>query len=340
MRTNNDLVLITGGSGFIGSHIVEELIRKGYQVRCLVRRKESAQRLLNSIHVPSSPERYVEFVYGDVTKEVPKYVFRDVAVVLHLAASIETGYHQNYDILYETNVMGTKRVAEAALVSESLNNFIYFSSMAAIGIRNLESLVTEDIECKPDTPYGKTKYEAELLLKKFWHENGLPVTILRLPTVYGPREPYNFTKLVKAVKSRKFVFIGNGENLTSVLYVKNLSHEIDKFFQLKGRGEVYHLADAEPISWKKLIGYISEALGIRPLNIHIPVSLAKVAALAFEMPAKVLRREPPLHRGRVKTLTSNFAFSIEKAMKEVVYSTHYSKLIGIKETVFSMIIDV
>ena len=295
------------------------------------------QRLLRSIHAKSSPEKYIEFVYGDVTQEISKYLLRDVDVVLHLAASIETGYYQNYDMLYKSNVIGTKNVAEAALASDSVKNFIYFSSMATIGIRNIETFVTEDIECKPDTFYGMTKYEAELLLKKLWHENRLPVTILRLPTVYGAREQYNFRKLIKAIKNRKFAFIGNGENLTSVLYVKNLSHEIDKFFQVKGGGEIYHLADAEPISWKKLVEYISEALGIRPPSLYIPTPLAKGIALMLEMFAKILHIEPPLHRGRVKTLTSNFAFSIEKAVKRIGYSPPYPTRTGIKETVLSLI---
>jgi len=336
VNDNNGIIFITGGTGFIGSHIVEELIMKGYRLRCLVRKKESAAKILCLLRNIPYSEKYIEFVYGDITQKLTKHYFRDVTIVLHLAAAIETGYYQNYDVLYKTNVLGTRNVVEAILAGgETIENFIHFSSMAAIGIRDLDTLVTEDIECKPDTPYGKTKYESELLLRRYWEENKLPVTILRLPTVYGPREQYNFRKLVKAIKNKRFAFIGDGENLTSVLYVKNLSHEIDKFF-VKGRGEIYHLADPEPISWKKLVEYISEVLGIQPPSLHIPVSLAKVAALAFEVITKLTHIEPPLHRGRVKTLTSNFAFSIEKAVKEIGYSPPYPTQIAIKETILSI----
>ena len=342
MKTNERLIFITGSTGFIGSHIVEELILRGYRIRCLIRSKGSLQRLLSSIRAITSDDKCkcIEFVYGDITKEIPKYYFRDVDIVLHLAAKIETGYYQNYNELFYNNVIGTKNVAEASLASESIENFIYFSSIAAIGIRNIDTLFTEDIECRPDTPYGKAKYEAELMLKKFWNENGLPLTILRLPTVYGPGEHYNFRKLVKVIKDRRFAFIGHGENLTNVLYVKNLSHEINKLFKVKGRGEIYHLADAEPISWKKLVEYISRALGISPPNLHVPISLARGSAIMFEIFARVLHIEPPLHRNRVKTLTSNFAFSIEKAAKQIGYSPPYPTKIGIEKTIQSLIDEI
>jgi nucleoside-diphosphate-sugar epimerase len=177
------VTLVTGSTGFVGQHLVKKLlIDERRQVKCLAR-KNSNISILKEIGA--------EIVFGDVTdRESLKNAIADVDVVYHTAGHIENGFRQPYDKLYQINVEGTHNLLEASS-KQNVKKFVYFSSMAAVGVRTVEELVNEEITCQPDTQYGKSKFEAETVVAKYYQEIGLPAIIIRPPMIYGAAEKHN-----------------------------------------------------------------------------------------------------------------------------------------------------
>ena len=165
-------VLVTGGTGFIGSKLVKELVKKGYQTKCLVRQASKTDLLR---------DMGVELVTGDITnKDSLNGIAGDVDIVYHLAAIVD---HTNTTTLSQHNnvsITGTKNLVDCFLGS-SLKKFVYFSSNAAIGVRDADILLDETVPCNPTTHYGTAKLETEKLLLSCFNSSGFPVNIIRPP---------------------------------------------------------------------------------------------------------------------------------------------------------------
>jgi nucleoside-diphosphate-sugar epimerase len=320
------VTLVTGSTGFVGQYLVKQLLAdEKRQVKCLARKNSN---------IGSLKKLGAEIVFGDITKpESLTNATADVDVVYHTAGYIETGFRQHYDKLYKTNVEGTRNLLEAS-AKGNLKKFVYFSSMGAIGTRNVEGLVKEDVACEPDTQYGKSKCEAEKVVSNYFNESGLPVVIIRPSTVYGPGEKHNFLTLTRAVKNRKFMFIGDGSNLTSLCYVDNLVDAVVLAEKKGANGGVYHVADGRPYSWKEIVLTIERELGIKVRIMHIPLGIARMGGSFFEGISRLSSTsEPPLYSGRVKTLSDNFAFNITKAKEELGYVPRVSFEEGLRLTI-------
>lgn len=318
------VTLVTGSTGFVGQYLVKRLLSDGnHQVRCLAR-KSSNVSVLQKLGA--------DVVFGDITEPTSlASALTGVDVIYHTAAYIENGYRQHYGALYKINVEGTRNLVEAS-ANANLKKFIYFSSMGAVGTRNVEGLVKEDVACNPDTDYGKTKYEAEQMVLGHFKKSGFPVVILRPPMVYGPGEKHNFLMLTRAVKNRKFMFIGDGSNLTSLIYVENLVAAAVLAENAGEKGQVYNVADGQPCSWNEMILAIERELGIDRRIRHIPLSLARMGASCFEGLSRFSKSEPPLHKLRVHTMSDNFAFDITKAKENLGYQPCFSFDEGLKQT--------
>jgi nucleoside-diphosphate-sugar epimerase len=302
-REDRMVTLVTGATGFIGRHLVERLVKEDREVRCLVR------KYTGSI-------AGVEKVIGDINDvDSLRGIIRDVDIIYHLAARIETGDNQDFSKLYHSNVNGTANLL--SVIPDNLKAFIFLGSMASIGIRDKKELVNEKTVCNPITRYGDTKLEAENILRNY-------AVILRLPTVYGPGEQHNFILMAKAIKGKQFMLIGSGNNLTSVCYIDNL---IDAMLlaETKGKkGEIYHIADSNPVSWKDLATIIANELHVSLIPIHLPTSLAKGLS---HFPNSLL------YPSRVNTLTANFAYDISKAQRDLGYKPKIETVDGVKETI-------
>lgn len=167
--------LVTGATGFIGSHLVKALVEQGKDVRCLVRKTSDTQYL---------NELGVELFYGDLLyKESLQEVAKNVNIVYHLAGIVHSKKSSDY---YKINTNGTQNLVEVFL-SEKIERFVYLSSIAAVGPnREHGILLNEQSPCRPIDPYGRSKLGAEKLLMNFFKKYGFPIVIIRPPTVYGP----------------------------------------------------------------------------------------------------------------------------------------------------------
>ena len=204
------VILVTGGTGFIGSHLVDTLVSKGEDVRVLVRETSNKRYLIG---------KEVEFVYGNLEDmDSMKAVVENVNAIYHLAGMLGKGINSRYEYekLRRINVRGTENLLEACL-TEDIHRFVHFSSVAAIG--HTESIADETTDCNPIDPYGQSKYESEKVALKFFNDYKIPVTIVRPSMVYGPRETTNKAKFFQSIQKGTFRIIGNGQNLMSFVYV-------------------------------------------------------------------------------------------------------------------------
>ena len=167
--------LVTGATGFIGTHLVKALVEQGRDVRCLVRKTGNTQHL---------NELGVELFYGDIlNKDSLKDIAKDINFVYHLAGEI---YSKRSRDFYRVNCDGTKNLVEVCL-PENIDRFIFLSSIASVGPnREHGILLNEQSPCRPIDPYGRSKLGAEKLLMNFFKKHGFPIVIVRPPTVYGP----------------------------------------------------------------------------------------------------------------------------------------------------------
>jgi nucleoside-diphosphate-sugar epimerase len=308
-------ILVTGGTGFIGSHLVKKLVKNGDIVRCLVR-ENSKTDFLKSLGV--------ELVIGDVTKkESLKNVAQEIDVVYNLAAIVDHKHKIPYQYHYNVNVIGTKNMVEEC-IEHNIKKFVYYSSIATIGVRNNKTLMNETIECKSTTPYGKAKLETERLLLDYFKNSNFPVNILRPPVVYGHGSEDGVLSLTKFIiergkRNQPYPFIGHGKNLVSLCYVENLVDATILAGNTNHVGEIYHIADARPYTINEYVKTIADVLEINLREMSIPKFLMSFASFILE-PLKRVGLNTPLYRRRFIEMTANFAFDISKAKNDLGYN--------------------
>ena len=320
-------MLVTGASGFLGSYLIEELVRRGYSVRGMVRdlRKASYLRDLS-----------VEVVYGDLTKhETLPQVVRGVDAVIHLAAYYTfTGSKKLYRLV---NVDGTQALAQAAL-KLGVKRFIYCSSTEAIGpVENPPG--DENTPPNPQFEYGRSKLLAEQVVKGL-SSSGLEYTIVRPSGMYGPRNiddvAYWFiTTVAKGGVLSKFM-IGSGEYLIQFTHVKDV---VQGFMLVLEKPEVsvrqtYIVSDEKAYTYKEVYGIITQILGKEPPKTRLSPRVAKLLLTFTEIYDRIRGGENLiLRRSIVDAVTKHRAYSINKAKKELGYKPQYSLKEGLEETI-------
>jgi len=300
--------LVTGATGFVGSHLVCELLSQDYEVRILARDPNKAKKFGSNV---------VDIICGDLN-DAPSLIkaTKDIDIVFHLAALLGGPDILEKD-LQETNVQGTKLLLDAS-VSNNVKKFLFLSGCAVIG--DITYMANECSECHPSTPYARTKYEAEKLAMKCMSDSGIPVTIIRSTMVYGPGEIRYKLKMMKMIKKGFFRIIGDGENQVSWVYIDNLIDGITRASRCdKANGEIYIISDEKPYTMNEFIEAASKALGVKTPG-HMPRSIAWIAALFFEGLSKVIKINPPLFRDRIVSLTANHSCDCSKARKELGYN--------------------
>lgn len=222
MTDDSSKALVTGANGFVGSHLVEALLHRGYRVRCLVR-KTSNLRWLSGLNV--------EYVYCDIAeKDSLRDAVRGVDFVFHCAGLTKARNREEY---FKANAEGTKNLVEVCLKhNPELKRFVYVSSQAAVGPGSDEKPLNEEAPCRPVTHYGESKLEGEKIVLAY--VSRLPITIVRPPAVYGPRDT-DILGFFKVANSRFRVSFGLGQSFLSLVYVKDLQ-VFDSDPRAKARG--------------------------------------------------------------------------------------------------------
>lgn len=260
-------VLVTGATGFVGGHLVDRLVAEGIGVRALARPESDARRI----------EALVEVARGDLTDvRTLERAADGCSLVYHVAATTSSRVRSRVD-LRETNVQGTLNVARAA-ARAGVERFVHVSTCGVYGFR-CAPFADESTPPAPDTPYRRSKAQAERGLSALAAATGLRVVVARLSSVYGPRAK-NWVRICRSIQSGAFRRIGSGRNRVHLCHVSDVVSGLRACAEAPGiDGRTYNLAGPAPISMDGLVDALSRALGAR--------RAARVAVPGF--PIHVLR---------------------------------------------------
>lgn len=312
--------LVTGGSGFIGSHLVEALLREGWDVRCLVRKTSSLQFL---------PRGKVELVIGDLdNKSSLTECLPGVDAVFHLAGRIKGLSRKDY---FHTNWLGTKNLLEAARTTPaSLQTFIYVSSLSAAGPSPDGHLLTEDEKPRPVSHYGESKLAAEREVARF--TDCSPVVVVRPVAVYGPRER-EILRLLKLARRGIRFQMGRKDNFFCAVHVSDVVQAIILAAQKRAPGlKTYFVGDGRVYSWEQTFDILLSILGKKSAHLTLPWGLSR-ATMRF-WSSLFPRSSGAFYLDKMKEMSHKYwVCDISRAQKELSFAPQFDLNTGLKETI-------
>ena len=316
------LAIVTGGTGFIGSHMVELLLAEGWQVVCPVRNPH-VLRHLEGLPVHIIP---LDRLKMDISR------FPDIDYVIHIAGATRANSYDDYLVANVDFTRALLEIFNSSTAKESLKRFVLVSSQACVGPSpDNGSPVTEQHSPAPISMYGRSKLEAETVAGAFMNE--LPITIVRPPTVFGPRD----MDVLGAFKCACHGFnlcIAGPDRLVSIIYIKDLVRGILAAARSDvARGAAYFLSNPEPVIWREFGLRIAQVMGCRAVTLPVPVTVMKLMSLAGELTGRITG-EPRLFRAEKFEELRQLAWvcSPDKAMRELAWRPVTSLDQAIEET--------
>jgi dihydroflavonol-4-reductase len=275
------MILVTGGTGFIGTHLLETLVAKGEAVRALVRPTRVARVL------PAG----VETVYGDLAGNAGlAEALHGADAVIHLAGVTKALRTEDY---YTGNVRATEQLAQA-MAGRGMR-LVHVSSLAAIGPATAGVPLAEDAEPHPLTHYGKSKLEAERVVRRLAPD----AVIVRPPVVYGPRDTDVF-QLLKSISKGLVLEIAGGERWFSAIYVKDLVQGLLAAVTApRAAGRAYFLAHAKPVSWGQLGASAARIMKRTPRVLTVPFAVANAVGACAEVWARLTGKPGIISREKI-----------------------------------------
>ncbi len=314
-------VLVTGSNGFIGSFLVEKLLEKNYRVRCLVRQTSQLTWLEN---LP------VKFFYGDITdSQSLSAAVKNVDYVYHLSGKVRAKSEREFLVV---NQQGTRNVLEACRqYAPALKRFVYVSSQAAAGPSKNGIPLKETDHPEPISLYGKSKLFGE---QETWrYRDFFPVTIIRPPSVFGPRDD-DILSIFKIIKMGIKPQIGNREKRISLIYVFDLITALLLAAENeRAKNEIFFVANGKCCSWSEFENIIAGVMNKKCVAIQIPEILLKMVAAVSEAVARILGRPALLNRDKVLEMEQPYwLIDNSKAKKLLNFEPEISLEIGILQT--------
>ena len=265
-------ILVTGGAGFIGSLLIDNLLKKGDNIVCIDNLNEFYNPSIKKLNQVNHYEyEHYQFYEGDILDEgLVKSIFKkhDIEIVIHLAAMAGVRPSISNPSLYtEVNIIGTRIILDA-MVESSVERLIFASSSSVYG-NNKKIPFSEDdsVDC-PISPYAATKKMGELLCHAYHHIYELNISLLRFFTVYGPRQRpemaiHQFVR--NALKEEPIIVFGNGSTARDYTYIDDIIDGIIQSIESDDRYMIYNLGNSEPIKLSNLISTIAETTSIDPI---------------------------------------------------------------------------
>jgi dihydroflavonol-4-reductase len=306
------MMLVTGATGFIGSHLIKKLAARGERVRCLVRRQAALP--------PEAETAYGDLASGQGLDEA----LRGVDSVIHLAGVTKALTPADY---YVGNARATENLARA--LSGRSVRLVHVSSLAAIGPSPDGAPVAEDSEPHPYSNYGKSKLEGERVVRRLVPD----AVIVRPPVVYGPRDTDVF-QLLKSISKGLVLEISGGERWFSAIYVEDLVEGLLAAVRSpNGAGRAYFLAYSKPATWRELSGAAARIMGRTPRVLRIAPGLAMVVGYGAELWARVTRKPGIISREKVaEAQCMNWTCDTRRAAAELGFQARTPLEAGLAQT--------
>ena len=319
-------ILITGGTGFIGTALSLAYVKDGHEVVVLAREATPAERE-NAAELRAAGVRIIVASITDAD-EVRRALV-GARVVHHIAAAMREANIPD-SVFWETNVQATEHLLKASR-DAGVERFVYCSSIGAFG-KAPQKPATEETPCAPVDIYQKTKRAAEEVCLRYRAETGFPLSIVRPAEVYGPRDR-RLLKLFRAVAARKFVMIGAGRNEHHLVYVDDLVSGMRLAEEKEeASGEIFVLAGDRSIETQALVRTVAEVLEVAPPKLRIPLGPVVAAAAVCEAICRPLGIQPPIYPRRVDFFRGDFSFDISKARRVLGYRPRFELPAGLRRT--------
>ncbi len=321
-------VLVTGGGGFLGRHIVTKLLARGDAVSVLGRR-----------HYPDLEKMGVKSVLADVQDaSAVERACLGMDAVFHVAA--HAGYWGSWQSYYGPNVVGTQNVLTGCRKA-GVRKLIYTSTPSVVSAPG--NLVNADervpYPARYECPYPATKALAERFVLNANGKDGLLTASLRPHLIYGPGDPHLFPRIIERGKRGQLIQVGDGTNKVDVTYVENAAAAhllaVDRLGDGSPvNGRAYFISQGTPVALWPWINSILEALGIPGVHRKISHGFARTVGAAMEMAYTVLplRGEPRMTRFLADQLATSHYFDIAKARTDLGYEPRIGTEEGLEQT--------
>jgi 2-alkyl-3-oxoalkanoate reductase len=318
------VILVTGGNGFVGRHLVSALQERGDSVRVLALHTEDTRWL---------EQRGIVIYRGDVRQpETLAEPMSGVAAVLHLAAMMDVWRPiKDYRAV---NVAGTENVCRAALAA-GVGRLVHMSSSSVYGMR-LGRPADETFPLKPfPDPYPITKAEGDVAVQRMITEERIPAVIIRPDQIFGPGDHLHFGRTLHRLRAGRGIIAGAGDNAIPLVYVtdavQGLLLALD---HPRAVGQAYNITNDAPFTQEQFLREVAREIGANPPRIHIPYHALYAAGCLAERLA-VLR--PSAHRPAITRLGVTFIgtdnrYAIGKARRELGYRPRISLRDGVRLT--------
>ena len=325
VRTNHSEganVLVTGATGFIGSHLVRALSQRGERVRVLVRSSSDRTALPAGVEV-------VEGALEDLPSV--RSAMRGIRWVYNCAGlSADWGAWERF---YAANVRGVEHLLAAAEEVGHIERFVHLSTSDVYGYPTTACNETGELR-DVGLPYNRSKVSGELLV---WdaHRRGLPVTVIRPVTVYGPRSKDWVIEIANLLCKGEMVLIDGGRVSAGLLYIDNAVEGILAAARSpNANGQAYNLRDGTARTWKEYTAALADGLGTNPVKRSIPSTVALGVARTSELVygGLSMRSRPLLTRHAVYLMSRDQSYPVEKAKQDFGFSPSVSFEQGIERT--------
>jgi nucleoside-diphosphate-sugar epimerase len=319
-------LLVTGGTGFIGSHLAEEGRRRGAEV--------IAFGLTDRPEEQANAERLkklgAEVLPGSITDaELCRQAMRGVTHVFHLAVAMREGGKSD-EFFESINLDGTRHLLEAASV-QRVERFVYCSTIGIYGHR-APGITREDSPLAPGNIYERTKVSAERLVREFAEKCDLPSVVLRPADVYGPRDQ-RLLKMFKGVSRGRFPLFGSGEGRRHMVYVDDV---VSAFFQACERDEALGqgliIAGPKSCTLRELLDEVARATGSKRYGFRLPLAPMLTVAAVVEDACAALKIDPPIYRRRMDFFHSDSEFDTSRARHVLHWEPKVDLREGIRRT--------
>jgi len=322
-------IVVTGATGFIGSHLVENLLERGYDTSVLVRSPTTQRRY----RLSWLNEGRAKVFHGDVTdaSKVEEAV-KGADVVFHLAALLgRWGIpEQQY---FRVNVFGTQVVLKQS-AKANVDQVIYLSSTGVMGrLKSIPGDVSDP--CNPTTPYERSKYQAELLVKRGITEKNIPATVVRSTHVYGPGDPHTL-QLYKMMKKWKILpLVGGGKNLFQPIYVTDLVLALISCMENKeaSGSKVYIVAGNRIVTFREFLMLSARTMNVATRDFNVPTALAQMVGTFSEKACQFLGLTPVITQSRIEFFTRSHVYNTSQIMSDLGWSPKTEIETGLRESI-------
>jgi len=289
--STNKKILITGGTGFQGSHLVEHFLNLGYDVTVLNTFSEKSEKNLSYL------KKKPNIVWGSVTDpEIVNKTVKEHDIIIHLAAYINVDESiQDPGPTIRANIEGTYNVLEA--IRKNKNRLIYTSTCEVYGTPLGKRLIDETTELRPHSPYAASKAAADRISFSYFKTYGLNISIIRPFNIFGPRQregdfgAFIPMSVKRAMDGENLQIFGEGKQTRDYMYVDDMIQAYDLLVRLENTaGEIYNFGTGVETSIKQIAEYVAKKFGVkvdymkaRPGEVtNFCADIAKVKKLGFQ----------------------------------------------------------